>query len=55
MQVVTSIEAARAAAMQAEGQGRAKYTFTAQSSVELSIRKVNTLMSARGKHADAGL
>ena len=42
MQVVTSIEAARAAAMQAEGQGRAKYTFTAQSSVELSIRKVNT-------------
>ena len=55
VQVVTSIEAARAAAMQAEGQGRAKYTFTAQSSVELSIRKVNTLMSARAKHADAGL
>jgi hypothetical protein len=39
-QVITSIEAAKAAAMQAEGQGRAKYNFTAQSNVELSIRKV---------------
>ena len=40
VEVMTSIEAARAAAMQAEGQGRAKYNFTAQSSVELSLRKV---------------
>ncbi|XP_076458554.1 LOW QUALITY PROTEIN: uncharacterized protein LOC143292252 [Babylonia areolata] len=39
VEVVTSIEAAQAAAMQAEGQGRAKYNFTAQSSVELSLRK----------------
>ncbi|KAK7111251.1 hypothetical protein V1264_010918 [Littorina saxatilis] len=39
VEVVTSIEAARAAAMQAEGQGRARYNFTAQSTVELSLRK----------------
>ena len=44
VQVVTSIEAAQAAAMQAEGQGRAKYNFTAQSSVELSLRKVSSLL-----------
>ena len=31
--------------MQAEGQGRAKYTFNAQSSVELSLRKVDNVES----------
>ncbi|CAL1546145.1 unnamed protein product [Lymnaea stagnalis] len=39
VEVMTSIEAARLAAMDAEGQGRARYNFTGQSSVELSLRK----------------
>ncbi|XP_050393870.1 uncharacterized protein LOC126811885 [Patella vulgata] len=39
VEVMTSIEAAQAAAVQAEGQGRVKYNFTAQSPVELSLRK----------------
>lgn len=47
VEVVTSIEAAQAAAMQAEGQARAKYSFTAQSSVELSLRKGEFLVLLR--------
>ncbi|XP_067672543.1 uncharacterized protein [Haliotis asinina] len=39
VEVMTSIEAAKMAAMQAEGQGQAKYNFTAHTSVELSLRK----------------
>eukprot|EP00106_Octopus_bimaculoides_P002731 XP_014770173.1 PREDICTED: sorbin and SH3 domain-containing protein 1-like isoform X11 [Octopus bimaculoides] len=39
VEVLTSIEAANAAALQAEGQARAKYNFVAQTSVELSLKK----------------
>ncbi|CAE1256922.1 SORBS1 [Acanthosepion pharaonis] len=39
VEVLTTIEAARAAALQAEGQARAKYNFVAQTSVELTLRK----------------
>ncbi|KAH9502336.1 hypothetical protein Btru_073485 [Bulinus truncatus] len=39
VEVLTSIEAARMAALDAEGQGRAKYNFTGQSTIELSLRK----------------
>ncbi|XP_012936388.1 uncharacterized protein LOC101862791 [Aplysia californica] len=39
VEVLTSIEAARTAALDAEGQARAKYNFTGQSTVELSLRK----------------
>lgn len=39
VEVITSIEAAHAAAQQAEGQARAKYNFNAQTTVELSLRK----------------
>uniref|UniRef100_A0A0B7A9T0 Sorbin and SH3 domain-containing protein 1 n=1 Tax=Arion vulgaris TaxID=1028688 RepID=A0A0B7A9T0_9EUPU len=40
VEVLTSIEAARVAAMDAEGQARAKFNFTGQSTVELSLRKL---------------
>lgn len=40
-QVITSIEAAKSAAQLSEGQARAKYTFNAQSSIELPFRKVS--------------
>lgn len=40
VEVMTSIEAAKMAAMQAEGQGQTRYNFTAHTSVELSLRKV---------------
>ncbi|KAI8796874.1 sorbin and SH3 domain-containing protein 1 isoform X45 [Biomphalaria glabrata] len=39
VEVLTSIEAAHMAALDAEGQARARYNFTGQSSVELSLRK----------------
>ncbi|XP_048256915.1 sorbin and SH3 domain-containing protein 1-like isoform X38 [Haliotis rufescens] len=39
VEVMTSIEAAKMAAMQAEGQGQTRYNFTAHTSVELSLRK----------------
>ncbi|CAG5130025.1 unnamed protein product, partial [Candidula unifasciata] len=39
VEVLTSIEAARVAALDAEGQARAKFNFTGQSTVELSLRK----------------
>ncbi|GFR98946.1 sorbin and SH3 domain-containing protein 1 [Elysia marginata] len=39
VEVLTSIEAARSAAMDAEGQAKAKYNFAGQSSVELSLKK----------------
>ncbi|GFO23499.1 sorbin and sh3 domain-containing protein 1 [Plakobranchus ocellatus] len=39
VEVLTSIEAARSAAMDAEGQAKAKYNFTGQSTVELSLKK----------------
>ncbi len=40
LQVITSIDTARLAALQKEGIGRAKYNFNAQTSVELPLRKV---------------
>ena len=40
-QVLTSIEAAQSAALDAEGQAKAKYNFTGQSAVELSLKKVS--------------
>ncbi len=40
---MTSIEAAKMAAMQSEGQAQAKYSFTAHTSVELSLRKVTLI------------
>ncbi|KAK3089502.1 hypothetical protein FSP39_004125 [Pinctada imbricata] len=39
IEVITSIEAAQEAALQSEGQARAKYNFTGQTNVELSLRK----------------
>ncbi|XP_064615603.1 sorbin and SH3 domain-containing protein 1-like [Liolophura sinensis] len=39
VEIVTSIEAAKAAALQSEGQAKAKYNFTAQTPVEMSLRK----------------
>ncbi|XP_033746573.1 uncharacterized protein LOC117331777 isoform X4 [Pecten maximus] len=39
VEVVTSIEAAQAAAQQSEGQAIAKFNFSGQTNVELSIRK----------------
>lgn len=41
VEVLTSIEEANNAAQQSEGLARAKYNFTAQTSVELSLRKVH--------------
>jgi len=40
VEVLTSIEEAQNAAQQSEGLARAKYNFTSQTSVELSLRKV---------------
>ena len=40
VEVLTSIEEAQSAAMQSEGQARAKYNFNSQTSVELPLRKV---------------
>lgn len=44
VEVLTSIEEAVSAAQQSEGQARAKYNFNAQTSVELSIRKVSNML-----------
>ena len=42
-QVLTSIDEARDAAILREGHAKAKYTFTAQSPMEMSFRKVRIL------------
>lgn len=43
VEVLTSIEEAQSAAMQSEGQARAKYSFNSQTTVELPLRKVGLL------------
>ncbi|RUS80408.1 hypothetical protein EGW08_011820 [Elysia chlorotica] len=50
VEVVTSIEAAQSAAMDAEGQAKAKFNFTGQSAVELSLKKGELLTLLR--HVD---
>ena len=41
VEVVTSIEEAQHAALQSQGQAKARYNFNAQTSVELPLRKVS--------------
>ena len=45
MQVLTSLEEAHATASEREGEARAKYSFNAQTGLELSFKKVRS----RGK------
>ncbi|XP_052235383.1 uncharacterized protein LOC127847484 isoform X2 [Dreissena polymorpha] len=50
VEILTSIEEANSAAQQSEGLARAKYNFTAQTSVELSMRKGEVVILLR--HVD---
>ncbi|XP_052767670.1 sorbin and SH3 domain-containing protein 1-like isoform X23 [Mya arenaria] len=47
VEILTSIEEAQNAAQQSEGLARAKYSFTSQTSVELSLRKGETVTLLR--------